>query len=170
MVSQGDNLEFIQFLVSHLLPKGGRIVIDDSTHRNSGLSALAQGLLRGPVLLTTDINFKIVVGTLSAVLLIAIVYLYVPPPKFLHVTYLNRSGLAQLIDTRVHQEHMVLMRKVVLDRVRIQNSMSVEAFSQLPWGRIRELIGDDGIFEFAKGEGTIEPGEMMRRIVEWRKR
>jgi hypothetical protein len=122
------------------------------------------------VLLTTDINFKIVLGTLSTVLLGAIVYLYVPPPKFKHVTYLNRSGLAQLIDVSVREEHTVLMRKVVLDRVRIRNSMSVEAFSALPWERIRELIGDEVIFEFVRGRGTEDPASMMRRIEEWRKR
>jgi hypothetical protein len=170
MIEQGDNLEFVQFLVSHLLPDGGRIVIDDSTHRSSGLRSMAQGLLRGPVLLTTDINFKIVVGTLTTVLLVAIVYLYVPPPKFRHVTYLNRSGLAQLIDVRVHQEHTILMRKVVLDRARIRNSMSVDAFSALTWDQVRDLVGDDEIFEFVRGGTAKEPSEMMRRIEEWRRK
>jgi hypothetical protein len=170
MLVHGDNLDFAVFLISYLLPEGGKVVIDDSTHKTEGLTGLAQGLLRGPVILTTDINFKIVVGTLSTVLLVAIVYLYVPPPKFRHVNYLNRSGLAQLIDNHVGLEHAVLMRKVVLDRVRIRNSMSVESFSQLSWERLREMIGDDDVYNFIRGDDSVEIKEMLRRIEEWKGR
>lgn len=167
MLGQGDNRELVSFLASYLLPNGGTVIIDDSTHRSSGVKSLIQGAMRGPVLLTTDLNYKIVVGTLSTVVLIAAVYLYDPPSKNKHTTYLNRSGLAQLIDTQLDSVSLVLLRKVVLDRIRIDRSMSIEAFSRLSWDELREMTGDDEIFDFIRGKKPSDPEGLLRRVVEW---
>ncbi|MDG6225457.1 MAG: hypothetical protein QCI82_08085 [Candidatus Thermoplasmatota archaeon] len=167
MIEQGDNREFLRFIASYLLPGGGMVLIDDSTHRTSGINSILQGALRGPVILTTDLNFKIVVGTLSTVILVAAVYLYDPPSKNRHTTYLNRSGLAQLIDIHLDAKSMTLLRKVILDRVRLDSSIAVEAFSSLSWDRLREMIGDDEIFEFVRGRDPDDPNEFIRRVARW---
>jgi len=169
MLDRGDNERFLIRILDLLLPEGGRVYIDDSTHRNSGARSVVQSLMRGAVYLTTDVNAKIVVGTLSTVLLVAIVYLHPPLLKLKHITYLDRSGLAQLIDRELGEQDVPQMRKLVLDTVRIRNSLTVESFSRLSWEDIGNMVGDRTIMEFVRTGKAEDLEETLGRIERWRR-
>ncbi|MGA1866059.1 MAG: DUF4350 domain-containing protein, partial [Thermoplasmatota archaeon] len=98
MVGRGDNLEFFQALVSFLLPEGGRVVFDDSVHSTGGRLGWLQRGSSLPLLLLTDVNLKIVVGTMITITLFAFAYIQEPPEVNRHVSVLDRTGVAEIVD------------------------------------------------------------------------
>jgi CBS-domain-containing membrane protein len=154
-----------------MLPEGGKIVIDDSVHDPPVIASPLVKALRGATLFTTDINIKIVVGTLVTVALLTIAYLYQPLERPEHECLLDRSGVAELADPELTADDLLEARRVLLDKVRLSYGMSLEAFSALSWKDIETMIGDRNLYAFVRSgdhAGAVE-GTIME-VTRWRRR
>ncbi len=171
MLGSEGNRPFAKALIEFLLPKGGMIVIDDSVHDPPLTSSPIRKAVNGVALFTTDINMKIVVGTLVTVALLSIAYLYNPLERPEHVCLLDRSGVAELAEPELAAEDAREARKVLLDRVRLSNGLSIEAFSKLSWKELDRLIGDRELSVFARSgrhKGRLE--DIIEEVGRWQRR
>jgi hypothetical protein len=171
MLGSEGNREFARALIEFLLPEGGRIVIDDSVHEPPLTSSPLRKAVYGVALFTTDINMKIVVGTLVTLALLSIAYLYNPLERPEHVCLLDRSGVAELAEPELSPDDVREGRKVLLDRVRLSNGLSIEAFSKLSWDDLDRMIGDRALSAFARNgrhKGTL--GDIMVEVGRWQRK
>ncbi len=158
MIQEADNLDFLLALIDHLLPEGGKVIFDEGVHQTPGGTGIIQRATRIPVFLVTDINLKIVVGTMVAISLFALAYIHDPPGVHRHESILDRTGVAEIVDPGISEDDITELRKVFLDRVRVTSGMSMEAFSNLPWDQLEKMIENDILFKFVR-DGKL-PGEM----------
>ncbi len=171
MLGSEGNGQFAKALIEFLLPDGGMMVIDDSVHDPPLPSSPVRKAVYGVAMFTTDINMKIVVGTLVTVALLSIAYLYNPLERPEHVCLLDRSGVAELAEPELAPEDLNEARKVFLDRVRLFHGLSVEAFSRASWEELDELIGDKELSAFARSgryEGTMEG--IVEEVGRWQRK
>ncbi len=166
MIDQEDNGEFISSLISYLLPDGGTIVIDDGVHQMDGAASVFQRGVRGFVFLLSDVNMKIMVGSMTVIIISAFAYLFDPPERLRHVCLLDRTGLAELAELNLIREDVAEIKKTFLDRVRVKNSLSVEDFSKLEWGVIRKMIDDDRLYRFVRSDRNYTVEQLERILVE----
>lgn len=166
MIGEADNLDFFIALVNLLLPDGGKVIFDESVHSTPGPKGVVQRAARAPVYLVTDINLKIVVGTMVAISLFALAYIHDPPGKHQHVTILDRTGVAEIVDPGINKGDQVELRKIVMDRVRVHNGMSTEAFSTLSWEKIEKMIGNDILYKFARYDELPKGMDLNNILVE----
>ncbi|MBN1540282.1 MAG: hypothetical protein JW939_09075 [Candidatus Thermoplasmatota archaeon] len=166
MIGRGDNLELFRALVSFLLPDGGRVVFDESVHSTAGLIGLLQRGSSLPLILLTDVNLKIVVGTMVTITLFALAYIQEPPEVQKHVSVLDRTGVAEIVDPGLSASDMTEIRKVFLDRVRLSYGMSSEAFSGLSWNELEEMIDSDELFELVRNGNLKKKMDLNNLIVE----
>ncbi|MEA3559211.1 MAG: hypothetical protein U9R75_08170, partial [Candidatus Thermoplasmatota archaeon] len=174
MIDEEDNMDLFKALLEYLLPDGGKVIFDESTHDADGNMLFLQRGLRLPVMLSTDINMKIVLGTIAAITLFAVAYIHDPPGMKKHVSILDRTGVAEIVDPSIDLDDVPEVRKVLLDRVRLAHGMSMEAFSLLSWEQIKEMLGNDILFEFARtGDLGKEGMDLTALLVEvngWEKK
>ncbi|MFW3145982.1 MAG: DUF4350 domain-containing protein [Thermoplasmatota archaeon] len=173
MVVKEDNLEFFRSLVSYLLPRGGKVIFDESIHDTKGAHLPYQRGMRLPALLTTDINMKIVVGTLAGLTLFGVAYVHEPPRPKKHFSLLDRTGVAEIVDPSLEKSDLPEMRKVLLDRVRVAHGMSRDAFSKMDWDRLKELIGNEKLFQFARTGKMPKDADLISLLLEvnaWERR
>ncbi len=166
MIHQEDNLEFISSLISYLLPDGGTIVIDDGVHLMDGVASVFQRGVLGLVFLLSDVNMKIMVGSMAVIVISTFVYLFDPPERLAHICLLDRTGLAELVELNLTKEDITEIKKVILDRVRVRNSLSVEDFSKLGWGDVRKMINDDRLYRFVRSNRNYSVEQLERILVE----
>jgi len=166
MIGEEDNLEFFLSLVSYLLPEGGRIIIDEGMHQLGGLSSSFQRASMMIVLLTSDVNLKIITASMVLIIVSAFVYLFETPEKLRHMCLLDRTGLAELVEPNVSRKDVPEIKKVFLDKVRIANSMTVEDFARLEWDELEKLIHNRELFQFVQGYGSYRREEIERILVE----
>jgi hypothetical protein len=173
MIDEEDNLEFIQALIEYLLPDGGKIVIDESVHETSGAGSWVQRSFTGAVFIVTDVNLKIVLGTIAAISVFALAYVHEPPGKHRHIHMLDRTGVAEVVDPDISNLDIPEMRKVLLDKVRVANGMSKEAFSALGWESIQSMLSHDTLYQFARYEKIPKGSDLTAILLEvnnWEKR
>ena len=173
MLDLADNRAFLEKLVEFLLPRGGRVIIDDSVHVAQGLLEPVQAGSVGLAHIFTDINMKIIVGSLAVIIVIAMAYLFEPPERFKHVVYLDRTGVAELIDLGLAPEDMTEIKKVLLDKVRTSHGMSVSQFQELNWDQLKDLIDDERLYRFVRNDRKLNQEALERIMLEvnaWRMR
>ena len=171
MIELEGNMEFAVSLVEHLLPRGGKVIFDDSVHRSPDASGIVQRSLRGLAFATTDVNLKIVSGAMAVLALLSAAYLYEPPGKPGHDCILNRTGVAELVEPELLEGDLAELRKAVLDRIRVSYGMSVDDFSALSWNELEELVGSPGIYRFlrkGKYRGGVE--ELLLEVMAWERK
>ncbi len=171
MIGQENNSKFVTSLISYLLPDGGTIVIDDGVHQMDGAASVFQRGVRGFVFLLSDVNMKIIVGSMTVIIISAFAYLFDPPERLGHICLLDRTGLAELAELNLTREDADPIKKTFLDRVRVKNSLSVEDFSKLEWSGIRKMIGDDRLYRFVRSDRNYTVEQLERILVEvtrWR--
>jgi hypothetical protein len=171
MIESEGNFELAMELVELMLPEGGRIIFDDSVHSAEGGQGVMQRGVRGFAFLTTDVNLKIVIGSIAVLAMFAVGYIYDPPRRPRHETILDRTGVAELVEPDLLETDLDELKKVILDRIRISYGMSVEDFSDLSWDQLREKVGNDEIIRFlrkGKFRGGVEG--LMLEVMEWDKR
>jgi hypothetical protein len=171
MIGEGENLEFALALVSSLIPVGGKVIFDDSVHSSEGGEKAIQRGLRALVFITTDVNLKIIVGSISVLSLLAVGYLYESPRKPRHDPILERTGVAELIEPDLLESDLDELKRSVLDKIRVINQLSVEDFSKLDWDEIAELVGDDELVRFirtGKYRGGTE--KLLIEVIEWQRK
>jgi len=173
MIEEEDNMEFLRELIDHLLPNGGKIIVDESVHETPGAGSWVQRGLSGAVFLITDVNLKIVMGTIAAISVFALAYVHEAPGRHRHIHMLDRTGVAEIVDPDISSGDIPEMRKVLLDKVRVANGMSRDAFSSLDWDRIRSMISHDTLYGFAR-YGRMPKGSDLTAILlevnNWEKR
>lgn len=171
MLSVEDNQEFMLSAVEYLLPDGGTIIVDESTHSLEGPEGAVQSASRGIVILTTDINFKIVSASLVIIILLSSLYVFDPPKRHGHVDFLDRTGLAELMDSGIGQDDIPELKSIFLDRVRQANGLSTEQFSQLSWEELKGMIDNDMLFDFVRSERHMSKDRLEKVLLEvlsWR--
>lgn len=166
MIGEEGNLELFQALVEHLLPEGGKVIFDEGATDSEGVNMFLQKVIRLPVLLSTDINMKIVLGTLAAISLFAVAYMHEPPMKRKHISILDRTGVAEIVDPSIYKEDIPEVRKVLLERVRISHGMSREAFASLSWDDIGKKLKNDILFDFARTGELRKDMDLTTLLVE----
>ncbi|MBN1390800.1 MAG: hypothetical protein JXA22_09200 [Candidatus Thermoplasmatota archaeon] len=164
MIDRADNMDLFLSLVRFLLPDGGKVVFDESVHSTTGIPGLVQRGSSIPLLLITDVNLKIVVGTFITITLFAFAYLQEPPAVHRHVSVLDRTGVAEIVDPGLYDGDITEMRKVFLDRVRVAYGMSSEAFSGLTWDELGSMIDNDTLYDFARS-GSLKKGIDLNNII-----
>ena len=170
MIDMEDNLEFTKALVLYLLPDGGKIVFDESVHSTPGVVGAFGRTSWVISLATTDVNFKIIIGTMAAVALMASAYLYTQPERPRHFTVLERTGVAEIAEPDLTDADIPEIRKAFLDKVRVSYGMSVEQFSGLDWEGIKGMIRDRDLFHFAmsgKVVGSLD--SLIVEVSQWRR-
>ncbi len=168
MIEMEGNLEFAISLVEYLLPEGGKVVFDDSVHSPSGSDGVVQGGLRGIAFLTSDVNLKIVVGSIAVLSMLAIGYLYESPRKPHHDTILSRTGVAELIEPELLQTDLDELKKAVLERVRLSNGMAIEDMGKLSWDELKLLLDNKELYKFIR-KGKYHGGteKLLLEVMEW---
>jgi hypothetical protein len=171
MIELEDNLLFSVSMMEFLLPDGGKIIFDDSVHNSPGGERALQRGIQGLVFLTSDVNLKIIVGSVSVLSLLAVGYLYESPSRPKHDPILKRTGVAELIEPDLLESDLDELKKVVLEKVRVSNSISVEDFSQLSWEQLGELLGDQELLRFIrKGKYRAGTEKLLIEVIEWQKK
>ncbi len=150
MIGEEDNMEFIMSLVGYLLPDGGKVIFDESVHNTEGGASIFQNSAQAPAILLTDINLKIVVGTTIAISLFALAYVHESPGAYKHISFLDRTGVAEIVDPDIGMQDIPEIRSVFLDRVRVKTGMSREAFSDLEWDEVRRIMNNELLYDFAR--------------------
>lgn len=171
MIESEGNFDLAMELVELMLPEGGRIIFDDSVHSAEGGQGVMQGGMRGIAFLTTDVNLKIVIGSIAVLAMFAVGYIYDSPRRPRHETILDRTGVAELVEPELLESDLDELKRVILDRIRISYGMSVEDFSDLSWDQLREKVGNDEVIRFlrkGKYKGGVEG--LMLEVMEWEKR
>ncbi len=166
MIDQKDNREFISSLISYLLPDGGTIVIDDGVHQMDGAGSVFQRGVFGFVFLLSDVNMKIIVGSMTVIIISAFAYLFDPPERLRHICLLDRTGLAELAELNLTEQDVTEIKKIILDRVRVKNSLSIEDFSKLGWNDVRKMINDDRLYRFVRSKKNYTVEQLERILVE----
>jgi hypothetical protein len=166
MIREADNLDFFLALVNLLLPDGGKVIFDEGVHSTPGTKGIIQRASRASVFLVTDINLKIVTGTMVAITFFALAYIHDPPGRQRHVTILDRTGVAEIVDPGVGKGDQVELRKILLDRVRVHHGMSTEFFSNLEWEEVEKLIGKDPLYRFARYDELPKGMDLNNILVE----
>jgi hypothetical protein len=171
MIDREDNLALALTLVELMLPDGGKIVFDDSVHSSDGGIGVMQKGLLGIAFLTTDVNFKIVIGSIAVLAMFAVGYVYESPKRPRHETILERTGVAELVEPDLLESDLDELKKAVLDRIRVSHDMSVEDFSNLTWDQIGEISGNDEIIHFIK-KGKFKGGVegLLLEVLEWERK
>lgn len=166
MIGIADNREFLLSLVSYLIPEGGRIIIDESIHALSGMLGPVQTATRGLVVLTTDVNLKIIVGAIGTITILSALYVFEPPTRPKHVTFLDRTGLAELVDPGIGGVDRDEMRSVLLEKVRISRGMSTDQFSKLSWEELDAMIHNPRLSDFVRRNRKISKERLESILVE----
>ena len=166
MLDQEDNMDFITSLISYLLPDGGKIVIDDSVHQMDGAVSPIQRGIWGMVFMLSDVNMKIIIGSMTIIMISAMAYLFDPPERLGHTCLLDRTGLAELAELNLTREDVSEIKKTFLDRVRVKSSISVEDFSKLDWFEVRRMINDDRLYRFVRSDRGYSVEQLERILVE----
>ncbi len=166
MIDQKDNRKFISSLISYLLPDGGTIVIDDGVHQMDGAASVFQRGVFGFVFLLSDVNMKIIIGSMTVIIISAFAYLFDPPERLEHICLLDRTGLAELAELNLTKQDVTEIKKIILDRVRVRNSLSVDDFSKLGWDDIRKMIDDDRLYRFVRSGKNYTVEQLERILVE----
>ena len=166
MLQAGDNEEFLLSLVEYLLPDGGKVIVDESIHFIDGTEGLVQSSTKGVVLLTTDVNLKIVSASLITIIVLSSLYIFDPPKRHRHVDFLDRTGLAELMDSGIGQEDIPELKSIFLDRVRQANGLSTEQFSQLSWHELEEMIDNRLLFEFIRYKRSLSKDRLEKVLLE----
>ncbi|MFO8099685.1 MAG: DUF4350 domain-containing protein [Salinibacter sp.] len=173
MIGEEKNLELFKALIDHLLPEGGEVIFDEGVRDVEGGNFLLQRSLRLPVILSSDINMKIVLGTIAAISLFALIYMHDPPAVRKHSSILDRTGVAEIVDPSIYDSDMPEIRKVLLDKVRISLGMSRDEFSSLSWEEIEKTVEDDMLYNLARRGKLPENMDLTTVLVEvndWERR
>ncbi len=171
MIEREGNMDLALAMVELLLPDGGRIVFDDSVHAISGGLGAMQRSIIGIAFLTTDVNLKIIFGSIAVLAIFAVGYIYESPRRPKHETILERTGVAELVEPDLLETDLDELKTTVLDRIRVSYEMSVEDFSKLTWEEVGEKIGNDDILHFVR-EGKFKGGVegLLLEVMEWEKK
>lgn len=171
MIEMENNLEFALAMIDYLLPEGGKVIFDDSVHMTSGADGIYQRGLMGIARVTTDVNIKIVLGSLAVLAMLAVGYIYESPGKPRHEVILDRTGVAELIEPELLEDDLDELKKAVLERIRTQSGLSVEDMADLSWDELREAIGNEQMYRFVrtgKFKGGIE--KLLLEVMEWERK
>jgi hypothetical protein len=171
MVDVADNREFLMSMINYLLPEGGKIIVDESIHTLPGKLGPVQAAARGLVVLTTDVNFKIIVGAIGTITILSALYVFEPPARPKHVTFLDRTGLAELIDPGIDDRDRDEMRSVLLEKVRISRGMSTDQFSKLSWEDLDAMIDNPRLSDFVRKNRKISKERLesiLLEVDEWK--
>jgi hypothetical protein len=157
--------------VELMLPEGGRVVFDDSVHSTEGGTGIVQKAMIGFAFLTTDVNLKIVAGSIAVLAMFAVGYMYESPKRPKHETILERTGVAELVEPDLLESDLDELKKVVLDRIRVSRGLSVEDFSNLSWDQIAVLAGNEEIVHFIR-KGRFKGGVegLLLEVLEWERK
>jgi hypothetical protein len=171
MINEEGNLDLAMAMVDHLLPLGGKVIFDDSVHSSVGRQGVMQKGMLGLAFLTTDVNLKIVVGSIAVLAMFAVAYIYDPPGKPRHETMLDRTGVAELVEPDLLESDLDELKKVVMERIRVHNGLSVRDFSSLSWEQLEEMVGNPEIIRFVrkgKFKGGVEG--LLLEVMEWERK
>lgn len=167
-----DNARFAMTLLEILLPDGGMVIFDESTHAPQGFGYAFYKSVSGLfVYVFTDFWIGIGVIVIVVVNLIVASRVVRDPDLWQHRIALHEPFLGNLnfLMHRFRHNREGLrerLREDILERVRIRNAIPVEAFRSLSSQRLRTLIRDRSVYVFVtSGRGDVD--DIVRRVERW---
>jgi hypothetical protein len=160
---KGTNREFIKNLVDYLLPAGGKIILDESRHPQTGYTAAVYSTLTTVTIVTSN---PLQAGLLSVGLLLALFVMILrarDKESWIHrfdISSIYRR--ATLPDTRPEQvEHL---KKALLAKVRMLQSLSADELRALTPVQIAQLVKDHDMNELLLNENKTYTPEEIRAL------
>ncbi len=163
-VMSGSNQEFILALINALLPRGGKILFDESRHpQSSGHAAAIYGSIKAVTLVTSD---PLMAGLLSTgiLLILAVVVLRARDKEsWIHrfdISSIHRRAL--LPDTRNVQVER--LRRALLSKVRMIQSLTQDELRAMKPTQIAQLVRDPDLNELLLNEQKVYSQEEIRAL------
>jgi len=167
-----DNADFSVSLVEFLLPEGGVVLFDESTHLPSDLS---EGFYR-----TIAATFVFVFGdlwtglfvTAGITTMLVVASTVVRDPRLWHHRLGIRertSGNLTFMESNFKGKGQDLkdrLRSNAYDLISVRSGMRPDEFAAISDKRLQTLVADDRLYEFLKG-GDLSPEEIFERLGRW---
>lgn len=157
----GSNRQFVTALVSYLLPSGGKVVFDESRHPQAKYTAAVYDSMTTLTIVTSN-PLEAGLLSLGIVLILAVIVLRARDKE----TWIHRFDISSvhrraiLPDTRTVQvEHL---RKALLQKLRMLNSLSAEELGALTPAQKANLIKDHDLNELLLNEQKVYTPEEIR--------
>lgn len=163
MWEKGDNAEFAKDLINHLLPKGGKIIFDESRHTQKDIvSNLYKTTFELLVFSSRNILVKIFLFTGMMLVIDIVTVLIKEPIEFEHEFDPTYKKEVTLPIKKVNAEEV---KKIFLNKLRLWYAMPEEEFNALGIQNLNRIIGDAMLIDFVNNPKAYRK-EKLEKIVE----
>jgi hypothetical protein len=157
----GSNRQFVTALVSYMLPSGGKVIFDESRHPQTKYTAAVYGTMTTLTIVTSN-PLEAGLLSLGIILILAVIVLRARDKEsWIHrfdISSVHRRAV--LPDTRAVQvDHL---RKALLQKLRMLNSLSAEELGALTPAQKANLIKDHDLNELLLNEQKVYTPEEIR--------
>jgi hypothetical protein len=160
---KGTNREFLKNLIDYLLPAGGKIIIDESRHPQSGYPAAVYNTITSVTIVTSN---PLQAGLLSVGLLLGLFVMILRARD--KESWIHRFDISSIYrrmtlpDTRpVQVEHL---KKALLAKVRMLQSLSVDELRALTPVQIAQLVKDHDMNELLLNENKTYTADEIKSL------
>lgn len=144
-----DNEEFIQDILSYLLPNGGEVIFDESRHINQNSFENSRHVLySGLVYLTSSFWIIIIVAIVLVSGTLVVGAKIKPQKQWRNRNLLKIKHLNVLFNPHMNSSDYSQVYNTFLEKVRLGYGFSAEEFSKLDYNTLYKLIDDDYLYDF----------------------
>jgi len=166
-----ENEEFALDLVRMLLPSGGEVIFDESVHIPPGyLSNGVSSFLTSIYIVKTNIIYNVILMIIVVIVVELAVFGVKNPIKL----FRPRPMRNQASNVRYLKKNLTTrneIRRVFIDKVRVEMGMSQKDFSQLSKKEVARLIGNNALSRFLfDPDYVVEPGRygpFVEQMEQW---
>jgi hypothetical protein len=161
-----DNARFFQELIYYLLPKGGVIIFDESRHaQTDSFMVPVYATLNTVVFLTSDPIYASSLILVTIFILILAVIITRDKEIWIHRFDTSKfKGRKSLPESR--RDKARILRKAVLEKVRLGRSLSPDEFGQLSPKVVDSFIRDQALIELVRNEAREYTDQELNMISE----
>jgi hypothetical protein len=161
-----DNARFFQELIYYLLPKGGVIIFDESRHaQTDSFMVPVYATLNTVVFLTSDPIYASSLILVTIFILILAVIITRDKEIWIHRFDTSKfKGRKSLPESR--RDKARILRKAVLEKVRLGRSLSPDEFGQLSPKVVDSFIRDQALIELVRNQAREYTDQELNMISE----
>jgi hypothetical protein len=170
--SDYDNEAFLKELVYYYLPDGGVVIFDESRHvQPESYMIPIYSTINTAIFLTSDPIYAVSLVIITVIILILAVIITRNKENWVHRFDTSKfKGRSSMPESR--RDKARILRKSVLEKVRLGRSLSPEEFSQLSPKVVDSFIRDQQLVELVRNEGReyteAELGALAEKIMAYR--
>ncbi len=167
MYWRADNAAFIRFMITYLLPKGGKVIIDESLHLEPGLLGEVDDIVLRPFYILLGEGWPCFSGLIG--MAIAMVFGLRAVSRRVrkltpHVDRLAEPRVGDFGSPINWVADYYEVRGVLLQRLRYAYGLEPEELPSLPPALVAQLLGDEALAAFTLRPATFDQAALLSAL------